>query len=282
MNLRKIVLLSLVATWVCVSTSCAGNKDQKPQEDATVLIETSMGNIKVKLYPETTKHRQNFLKLVTDGFYSGLLFHRVINHFMIQAGDPKSKTAQSGTLLGDGDVGYTIPAEFIYPKYYHKRGALAAAREGDDKNPKKASSGCQFYIVQGKVFNDQALEDLEKKRQKFVEQELFNQLMEKRKDAIARFQKDHDDYQLNRLQEKVMDEVQLKMQKDTALYKYNNDQWGEYCTNGGTPHLDNNYTVFGEVIEGMDIVDKIAGVLTDKNDRPALDIKIIKAEIIKP
>lgn len=282
MNLRKIVLLSLVATWVCVSTSCAGNKDQKPQEDATVLIETSMGNIKVKLYPETTKHRQNFLKLVTDGFYNGLLFHRVINHFMIQAGDPKSKTAPSGTLLGDGDVGYTIPAEFVYPKYYHKRGALAAAREGDDKNPKKASSGCQFYIVQGKVFNDQALEDLEKKRQKFVEQELFNQLMEKRKDAVARFQKDHDDYQLNRLQEKVMDEVQLKLQKDTALYKYNNDQWGEYCTNGGAPHLDNNYTVFGEVIEGMDIVDKIAGVGTDKNDRPALDIKIIKAEIIKP
>lgn len=282
MILRKLFLLSFLALFVTLTGSCAGNKEQKPQEDAIVLIQTSMGNIKVKLYPETTRHRQNFLKLVNDGFYNGLLFHRVIQNFMIQAGDPTSKTAQSGTLLGNGDVGYTIPAEFVYPKYYHKRGALAAAREGDDKNPKKASSGCQFYIVQGKVFNDQALEDLEKKRQKFVEQELFNQLMEKRKDAVARFQKDHDDYQLNRLQEKVMDEVQTRMQKDTALYKYNNDQWADYCTNGGTPHLDNNYTVFGEVVEGMDVVDKIAAVMTDKNDRPAVDVKIIKAELLKP
>lgn len=282
MILRKLFLLSFLALFITLSGSCAGNKEQKPQEDAIVLIQTSMGNIKVKLYPETTRHRQNFLKLVNDGFYNGLLFHRVIQNFMIQAGDPTSKTAQSGALLGNGDVGYTIPAEFVYPKYYHKRGALAAAREGDDKNPKKASSGCQFYIVQGKVFNDQALEDLEKKRQKFVEQELFNQLMEKRKDAVARFQKDHDDYQLNRLQEKVMDEVQTRMQKDSALYKYNNDQWADYCTNGGTPHLDNNYTVFGEVIEGMDVVDKIAAVMTDKNDRPAVDVKIIKAELLKP
>lgn len=282
MILRKLFLLSFLALFMTLTGSCAGNKEQKPQEDAIVLIQTSMGNIKVKLYPETTRHRQNFLKLVNDGFYNGLLFHRVIQNFMIQAGDPTSKTAQSGALLGNGDVGYTIPAEFVYPKYYHKRGALAAAREGDDKNPKKASSGCQFYIVQGKVFNDQALEDLEKKRQKFVEQELFNQLMEKRKDAVARFQKDHDDYQLNRLQEKVMDEVQIRMQKDTALYKYNNDQWADYCTNGGTPHLDNNYTVFGEVIEGMDVVDKIAAVMTDKNDRPTVDVKIIKAELLKP
>ena len=150
MKRNLIVLLTIL---VCGLTACKpGQKKEEDMEKETKLkIETSAGDITVKLYNETPKHRDNFIKLVEDGTYEGTLFHRVIKDFMIQAGDPESKKAPKGKMLGAGDVGYTVPAEFVYPKYFHKKGALSAARQGDEVNPDKASSGCQFYIVTGKV-----------------------------------------------------------------------------------------------------------------------------------
>jgi len=187
-----------------------------------VLISTKYGNIKLKLYDETPLHKANFIKLVKEHYLDSTLFHRVINHFMIQGGDPDSKHAVAGAMLGNGDLPYKVPAEFI-PSLYHKKGVLAAAREGDNVNPTKASSGCQFYIVQGNVFTNEQLDNIEKKLGK----------------------------------------------------KYTEEQRRVYTTIGGTPHLDGNYTVFGEVISGLDVVDKIAAVKTDKNNRPLEDIQMM-------
>ena len=200
---------------------------QKTPKETKVLISTSFGDIKVKLYNETPKHRDNFIKLVKDGFYNETLFHRVIQNFMIQGGDPDSKTAQKGAFLGEGDVNYTLPAEFN-PKYIHKKGALAAARQPDNINPEKASSGCQFYIVQGKTTTKEDIDKLLKRKNNDREQ----------------------------------------------LITYTNEQYEIYETIGGTPHLDMDYTVFGEVVEGLEVIDKIAAVEKDKRDRPIEDIKM--------
>ncbi len=198
-------------------------------QSTKVLIETSMGNITIMLYDETPLHRDNFIKLVESNFYDSILFHRVINNFMIQAGDPTSKNAAPDVLLGDSDTDYTIPAEFDYPKYYHKKGALAAARTSDDENPERRSSGSQFYIVQGRTFTDEKL----------------------------------DKYEAH---------LGIKMPAEIREY---------YKTIGGTPHLDTQYTVFGEVVEGMDVVNAIAAVETNKDDRPLVDVRILKMKIIK-
>ncbi len=209
----------------------------KPQKPKMVKIETTLGTIKVMLYNETPQHRDNFLKLVKEKFYDGILFHRVIKDFMIQAGDPESINADSLTQLGAGGLNYTIPAEINFPQHYHKRGALAAARRGDMVNPERSSSSCQFYIVQGKTFTDGELDQMEKRLQ----------------------------LQL-RLKEKV---------------RYTDEQRLTYKTLGGTPHLDGQYTIFGEVIEGYDVLQKISEVETGRADRPKEDIKIIKAKIVK-
>jgi cyclophilin family peptidyl-prolyl cis-trans isomerase len=185
-----------------------------------VKVITPHGKMIILLYDETPLHRDNFIKLVKKHFYDSLLFHRVIKNFMIQGGDPTSKRAAPGdTTLGEGDVGYTIPAEFNM-KLFHKRGVLAAAR---DNNPAKASSGCQFYIVQGKKFTDSSLQVVETKRLK---------------------------------------------------HTIPADQREVYKSIGGTPHLDQGYTVFGEVIKGQEVIDKIAGEATDKRDRPLKDIRM--------
>jgi len=196
----------------------------RPEEnlpEKMVLIKTKFGDMKVKLYNETPQHRDNFLKLVGEGFYNELLFHRVIKNFMVQGGDPSSKGARPGKQLGDGDLGYEIPAEFN-PGLYHKKGALSAARTGDEVNPEKKSSASQFYIVQGKIWNDEMLNQFEQK---------FTITIDSTKREV-------------------------------------------YKTIGGTPHLDGGYTVFGEVIEGLNIIDSIANVTTQRGDRPVEDVKM--------
>ena len=159
---KATIVLTLIA---CCMLSCTGNQKKTTHmekgNETLVCMETTMGNITVKLYNETPKHRDNFIKLTKEGVYDSTLFHRVINDFMIQGGDPSSKKAPADKMLGDGDTGYTIPAEFVYPHYFHKKGALAAARMGDDVNPEKESSGCQFYIVTGTVFTPEELEEME-------------------------------------------------------------------------------------------------------------------------
>ena len=233
--------------WMALLLNCLIVISALSQKDSTVkkkdrkrdvLIQTTMGDIILRLSDSTPLHRDNFLKLVKVGYYDSILFHRVIKDFMIQAGDPNSKTAAAGQPLGNGGPGYTVPAE-LRSTLFHKKGVIAAARTSDNVNPQKASSGSQFYIVQGKTFTDGGLDSVETMR--------IN-----RKIPIA--------------------------------------QREVYKTIGGTPHLDQGYTVFGEVIKGFDVIEKIASVETIKNpgrnpqiagDRPVQDIRIIKMKLVK-
>ncbi len=207
-----------------------GNKSR-----TTVLMETSEGNIKIALSDLTPLHRDNFIRLVKSHFYDSLLFHRVISNFMIQAGAPDSKHAEPGKQLGDGDLGYELPAEIRLPQLYHKRGAVAMARENDDVNPEHKSSSCQFYIVWGKTFPSAYIEE-----------------------------------QRQRLDSLPEGRVEMTGEMETTYRKI-----------GGTPHLDGGYTVFGEVIEGLDVVEKIQKTYTDDYDRPVDDIRILRATVVE-
>lgn len=203
---------------------------RRKERRAVVRLETSAGTIRVALLDETPRHRDNFLKLAEEGFYDGTLFHRVIRDFMIQGGDPDSRKATPGQRLGEGDVGYTLPAEIRLPHYYHLRGALAAARESDDVNPERRSSGCQFYIVWGKSRSERGIREM---RSRLADQGV---------------------------------ETTVEMAQNYLQY-------------GGTPHLDGQYTVFGEVIEGLAVVKDIQRVATDANDRPLDDVRVVRAVV---
>ena len=228
--MRKLLLLFLL-----VATSAVAKKKAH-----VVRIETTAGNIRVELSDETPKHRDNFLKLCREGYYDSLLFHRVIKDFMIQGGDPDSRVRRlpDGQLsspsrekaLGEGDPGYTLPAEFNLPWLYHVRGALAAAREGDDVNPEQRSSGSQFYIVYGRSWGENSLGK----------------------------------------QRAALQEQGIEMNKE---------MWDDYLQNGGSPHLDGAYTVFGHVIDGMKVVKEIQATATDKDDRPLQDVMIVRTVI---
>ena len=225
--MQAIVASMVVFMAFSVSVSAQNGDDGRTQ----IMIETTMGNIKVVLYDETPLHSNNFKSLVNRGFYDGVLFHRVINKFMIQAGDSTSRSASPGELLGDATEPYTIPAEIRYPEILHKRGALCMAREGDNVNPQRASSAYQFYIVYGTRFDD-----------------------------------------------KMLDRVQARLDATTGGSVVLSPEVRDvYKRIGGTPHLDGQYTVFGEVVEGIDIVRNIQWVDTDANDRPLTDVRIIKA-----
>lgn len=278
MKRNLIVLLTILA---CGLTACkpGQKKDGNMEKETKLKIETSAGDIIVKLYNETPKHRDNFIKLAEDGTYEGTLFHRVIKDFMIQAGDPESKNAPKGKMLGAGDVGYTVPAEFVYPKYFHKKGALSAARQGDNVNPKKESSGCQFYIVTGKVFNDSTLLGMESQMNENKINVIFNTLAQKHMKEIYKMRKANDENGLYDLQEKLFAEAQEMAAKQPEFH-FTPEQIEAYTTVGGTPHLDGEYTVFGEVVKGLDIVDKIQQVKTDRSDRPEEDVKITKVTIL--
>lgn len=217
--MKKIFSLLIILS-LAIGTFAQKNKNK------FVEIETTMGKIKIELFADVPQHSENFLKLVKDGFYDSLLFHRVIPSFMIQGGDPDSKNALDGQMLGNGDVGYKIPAEFMVPKYYHKKGALAAAR---DNNPEKASSGCQFYIVVGRTFTDQDLTTMEQR----------------------------------------------------GGFTYSEQAKKDYKNIGGTPHLDNGYTVFGQVVEGQEVVDAIAMTPRNASDRPNENLRILSMKIRK-
>ena len=256
--------------------SCASTN----HKETIVLMETTMGDIRVKLYDDTPAHRDNFVKLVNQGYYDGTLFHRVINEFMIQGGDGSSKNALAGKMLGMGDPGYTVSAEFVYPKYFHKRGALAAARQGDQVNPEKASSGSQFYIVTGKVYNPQQLDQMEHQMQMQQQQSVFQSLAAAHHKEIIAMRKARDMQGLQMLQDTLIAQMQAQIERE-GKRTFTQIQREAYTTVGGTPHLDGEYTVFGEVVEGMDVVNKIQQVETGAADRPVTDVKVIKMKIVK-
>lgn len=239
---------------------------------AKVKISTTYGDIIVRLYDETPAHRDNFLKLAREGFYDGTLFHRVIRDFMIQGGDPDSKGAAKGRQLGCGDVGYTIPAEFN-AELFHKRGALSAARQGDQVNPERRSSGCQFYIVWGQTYKEGQLGQLERQMKMQALQQVFNDLASQKRDVIMQMRRERDRAGLLALQEQLEAEANATV-RDKGLGRLSDEQRRIYSTVGGTPFLDGQYTVFGEVEEGLDIVGNIQAVKTDSNDRPLDDLKM--------
>ncbi len=276
MRIKFNFIIAMLLACTIISCKSASNNDENMTK---VKIETNKGDIIVALYDDTPKHKANFLKLVADGTYEGTLFHRVIKDFMIQAGDPNSKTAAKDQQLGDGDVGYTIPAEFAYPKRFHKRGALAAARQGDQVNPKKESSGCQFYIVTGNVYNDSTLVNFEKRKNYNVLEAPFRQLAMQHIDEIRDMQKRNDAKALKELEDKLLAQAREQV-KDVPAFKFTPEQVQAYTTIGGTPHLDGDYTVFGEVVDGMDIVDEIQQVATNPSDRPVDDVVIKKMTVL--
>lgn len=273
-------LFTLLIILAGTAMSCQPGKKQSgdmENKETTLRIETNKGNITVKLYDETPKHRDNFIKLAKEGTYNGTLFHRVIKDFMIQAGDPESKNAPKGKQLGSGDVGYTLPAEFNFPKFYHKKGALSAARQGDQVNPEKRSSGCQFYIVTGKTAEESTLSSLEQRKNMPKISVAFDSLRTVYAKEIEKLQKEKNEDGLYDLQEKMLKEAEA-MIKDP--FHFTQEQIDTYATVGGTPHLDGDYTVFGEVTDGMDVVDKIQNEETNPGDRPKEDIIIKKIVLL--
>ncbi len=238
---------------------------------AKIIIHTTEGDITVRLYNETPLHRDNFIKLVKEGTLDGTLFHRVIRDFMIQGGDPDSKNAPAGKQLGVGGPGYTVPAEFVYPKLFHKRGALSAARQADEVNPQRESSGSQFYIVWGKVYKPQELKQLEKQMAMQQVQQTFNELAKEHKAEVMELRRNRDREGLMALQDKLINEAKARC-KDTATFT--SEQTEAYTTLGGTPFLDGQYTVFGEVESGLEVVEKIQNAETLRGDRPKKDVSM--------
>jgi peptidylprolyl isomerase len=245
------------------------------QKPTMIKIQTNHGDIRVKLYDETPLHRDNFIKLAKEGYYNGLLFHRVIENFMIQTGDPQSKNAKPNQMLGVGGPKYTIPAEIHYPALFHKRGALAAARQGDEVNPKKASSGSQFYIVQGKTYSDYELKYIENTARENEVKAAFQQIASAHAEKIKALQLAKDSAGLTTLRDTIYAEAVKKVDANPT-YKLTDAVREAYKIVGGTPHLDGSYTVFGEVVEGLDVVEEISKVKIGKADRPVEDVKILK------
>lgn len=265
--MKKIIPLLLIVLIGC------SKYDKKFQH---AKIETQYGNIVVKLYNSTPNHTNNFVKLTEEKFFDGIIFHRVIKDFVVQGGDPDTKKAEPEKLYGEADAGYLVDAEIV-DTIIHKRGAIAMAREGDDLNPEKKSSSSQFYFVVGKVFTNEQLDSLEIK--------LYNKKVSKFRNGVySELMKQMGDTLNNTKLTAKIEAISLAKVDSfrivTPLVKFSEQQRKTYTTIGGIPHLDGNYTIFGEVIEGYEIVEKISLVETDENDRPKQDIKM-KISLIK-
>ncbi len=265
--LKKLLLLPIFL----LSFAC---NTHGVNENTIVSIKTTVGEIKIKLYDGTPIHRDNFIKLINSAFYEGISFHRVIKDFMIQAGDPSTKSS-SGAVLPDSLNTYTIPAEFNI-SYFHKRGALAAARQANEVNPAMRSSGTQFYIVEGTKYTDEELKNAEQRITNSIKQAVYIKLLKETSDSLQKTGIPGTGAQIQELASIKMFNY-LATAKDYVIPE---DQKNIYKTVGGTPRLDGTYTVFGEVIEGLEVVEKIANTPTGANDVPVTDIKILKVKIV--
>lgn len=270
------VLFSLLTVFCTLQLSVA-------QVSTKVLLKTTAGDIVIGLYDDTPKHQENFIKLVKDGYYNGLLFHRVMKGFMVQGGDPDSKDAEAGTVLGNGGPGYQLDAE-ILPNHYHKKGALAAARQPDNVNPDKKSSGSQFYLVQGRTYTEEELASLEASQAQGIKNTLFQKMLQMPENAQLReqiegYSKVGNKKELDFIIQRISPTIEQEYQKLGLGYSVEAKK--AYQEIGGTPFLDGLYTVFGEIIEGLEVVDKIAENEVDAKNRPLKDVRIIKAKILK-
>lgn len=252
------------------------------QPETLVLIKTNKGNIKIKLYNETPLHRDNFIKLVKDGFYEDLLFHRVMKGFMVQGGDPESKNAAPDAKLGMGGPGYTTKAEFL-PELIHKKGALAAARQPDNINPEKESSGSQFYLVQGRLYTEDELKTMVNSRNQQLGNQVYSEILNNPENArikkmIDGYQKVGNQKELQYMMQQMAPAVEKAIQE--RGFSYTEEQIKAYTTIGGTPFLDGLYTVFGEVVEGLEVIDKIAEAKVNAANKPdepiTMSMKIVK------
>ena len=274
----------------CARSTEANNTEIQSEEEMTeqtpdtasvkVLVKTTAGSFTVLLYGDTPKPRDNFVKLVSEHYYDSTLFHRVIKDFMVQAGDPDSRNAAAGAMLGSGGPDYKIDAEIVYPKHFHKRGALAAARQGDQVNPMKKSSGSQFYIVTGQKFSQAQVDQLGAGLKNKQMQSVFNRLAMEHRDSIIAMQRSGDRAGLQALQDSLVKQTEAEVAAMNAP-ELTPEMQQAYTTTGGAPHLDGDYTVFGEVIDGMDTIDRIEKAQTDGNDRPKEDIRILSMKILK-
>lgn len=278
--MKKFFAISTILLFSCLLSAT----EKSSKSNTLVSIETTKGEIQLILYNETPLHRDNFIKLAESGYYDGMLFHRVIAKFMIQTGDPDSKTATPGQMLGQGGPDYTVPAE-INPRLIHKRGALAGARMGNDVNPLRASSGSQFYIVDGSPVSADNLVRYEEQRIGIKKNDLFNEYVSREDQAELRNkfialngQENTPEYQL------LIDEVVAQLSSEFEgldSLRYTSEQKEIYQNIGGAAHLDGEYTVFGEVVSGWDVIDSIALAETDRMARPVDDIKIVKVKVLK-
>lgn len=277
--MRKYISLLLSVVLIVSLSACRRHSKFDPSKDTMIRMETTAGVIVFKLYKDTPRHRANFIKIMDEGIIDGTLFHRVIKDFMIQGGDPDSKDAPPGKELGTGGPRYTVPAEIRFPAHFHKRGALAAARADDSVNPMKESSSCQFFIVTGKVYSLDSLMTYQDMRNKYIENQALEGLAQKHIREINQMKKNGDNRGLFLLQQKLLPQAKMMALKE-GIIKYSPEQIETYTTIGGAPLLDGNYTVFGEVVSGMEVIDKIANMPTDRNDRPLKDVKILKVEVL--
>lgn len=274
MKIRKIAFIVS-----CLALCACGTQKNKAMEETEVLIETSMGDIRVKLYNDTPKHRDNFIKLAKAGVYDNILFHRVVRGFMVQTGDPRLKAAGAPLTVDTAAYNYTLPAEIRYPAHFHKQGALAAARMGDDVNPDKKSSGTQFYIVTGKTYTAGALMELYSAIYQSRVDAVGEKLARKHMKEMYMMRRNGEAEQLQALKDSLLREAENEVAAHPPM-PFNETQKQVYATRGGAPHLDGEYTVFGEVVKGIHVAEAIANVRTSK-ERPLQEVVVRKVTVLE-
>lgn len=273
MKIKGTLLLCLFSLFLLVS---CGEKPLEKGKPVYVEISTTMGDVTVMLYDDTPLHRDNFIKLCKENAYEGVLFHRIIKEFVVQGGDPTSKAQEPGVLYGEDGGGYTVPAE-ILPKYFNKRGALIDAKEGDDVNPERASAGTQFCFVQGKVWDDKGLDSMETRINQIRRNWLYYKIRKELKEKFPEYASPDKEKDLHAEASILLEDTLATLPAVTIPA----EQREVYKTIGGTPHLDGSVTIFGEVVEGFDIVEKMSLVETDKNDRPLKDVIVLKTKVFQ-